>query len=366
MQDQPILVFAQSARFIAQSATLAGYTVWVADCYGDVDTRHVASRFQLLPPFHQLSSQQLLQTLQQLSCDQPCYLLCGTGVEQYYSILSQLPDNITLLGTAAESVRELKQFPDFFALLDQLNLHYPPTQQTRPDTPENWLIKSSQGYGGVHIENAADTEKETADTDLYFQQYLSGISGSACFIGNGYDSKILSINQQQHVPDSFKLEAIISPLALSPQLHSNIANAVEKLTVALQIKGIASLDFIIHDDALFILELNPRISASAELIADPMLFHWHLSACMGQALHMRLAEDGQQRLLKYIFADTALTIPAGIDWPDTCHDIPAPATQIYAQQPICTLTLFATNKQALLAKSDKIELKLKQKLTFLS
>ncbi|MCK5644487.1 MAG: hypothetical protein KAJ19_27045, partial [Gammaproteobacteria bacterium] len=175
MQDQnlPVLILAQSGRFLAQSATQAGYSVWVADYFGDQDTLAVAERWQQIPPFSKLTLATFLQALAELTQGESCILIAGSGVELYYPLLNYLPDNIQLLGNSSLTIKRIKTPFLFFSLLKQLNLPYPHTQFEQPQDKENYLIKSAFGLGGSHIQHLGDGINTN---EGYFQHLVAGDS----------------------------------------------------------------------------------------------------------------------------------------------------------------------------------------------
>lgn len=337
MQSQlPILIFAQSARFIAESAAHAGYTVWAADCFGDVDTQRVAARYQQLPALSALNDADLLTILQKLSKGENCYLVCGTGIEQCYSLLKNLPANILLLGNDFNALQQLRQPELFFLLLQQLALPHPALF----DQPnENSLTKNLRSSGGMGINRAS-----FANGDFY-QQQITGLSASVCFIANGHDARLLSINEQHCEEGSFRLQHIVSPLTLAEKQRHQLQVIIALLTQHAGLRGVNSLDFMIdQDDHIQILEVNPRISASAELIADYLpLFEWHVSACMGK-LPSFISSSRHMRQLSYVFSPMKIKTPQDVVWPATCHDLPAAGTLIAAGEPICTIVVQAEDR----------------------
>ena len=89
MAEHPmlLLIVAQSARMLAQSARREGYTLRVADCFADIDTLDAADRFLQLSALDNLEEHQWLQTIITLSDAEPCWLICGTGIERFYPAL---------------------------------------------------------------------------------------------------------------------------------------------------------------------------------------------------------------------------------------------------------------------------------------
>jgi predicted ATP-grasp superfamily ATP-dependent carboligase len=350
MQNQNIavLIFAQSGRFLAQSATHAGYRVWVADCFGDQDTLSCSERWQAVPPMSTLSAQQALSLITRLSNGEECLLICGSGIEKYYPFLSLLPDHIHYIGNSEHTIQTLKSPRLFFSLLDKLKLPYPQTFFSAPTSnSKHYIAKSASGMGGIHIEKL---DNKKFNDDYYYQQFIEGQSGSVLFISNGSQSQLISINKQSlssHPLRAFCLASIESPWALEPHHRSYLLTAINELTVATQIMGLNSLDFIVSkDNNIFILEINPRPSASAELYPDPSsLLQSHIDACQGKEISLPSIPTSLSALHHTLFADTNLMIPPDMNWPEMCHDLPRAGTKINQNEPICTIVIKSHTKR---------------------
>lgn len=340
----PVLVFAQSGRFIAESATRAGYPVRVADCFGDSDTLSVAEAWLQIPSFSTLSDNDFLQSVEQLSLGEDCLLICGTGIERFYPALKRLPPHIRLVGNTPETLARVRQPTQFFALLERLNLPYPATGFVGP-IPAQSLVKPSDAAGGRGIKRAGSGTLQTGE---FYQQFVDGVSRSACFIADGRQAKILGWNRQHHRQNSFELEMIQQPDQPSSQLQDDLETAVSALVAQTGLKGFNSLDFIVdRADRLFILEINPRISASVELLQQQNWFEWHLAACNGEwpQIGSETAEP-RFRQLQYLFAEQDLQIMAEPVWPEACHDLPVGGSLISESMPICTLIVEAESHSA--------------------
>ncbi len=338
-QHKPVLIFAQSGRFLAQSATQAGYRVWVADCFGDQETLVIAERWQQLPIAPTLSATEILNLLLNISQGEDCILICGSGIESSYSFLDELPANIELIGNQSRTIHTLKTPQLFFDLLRQQSLPYPSTVFECPENNRSdWLIKLASGMGGSHI---YPLDKATPNSKHYFQHTVSGLSGSALFLANGIQNQLLTINKQNASPTNrlpFRLGNIETPWLISLKHKNEIKSAINKITLATKLVGLNSLDFIISvQDELFLLEINPRPSASAELINNQSeLFQHHLNACKGKLPAQDIIQSQAKVSLHYLYAPTVLTIPDPMIWPIECHDIPVAASIIQQGQPICT------------------------------
>ncbi len=340
MQDLnvPVLILAQSGRFLAQSATQAGYRVWVADCFGDQDTLTAAERWQESPDFSKLTPAILLELLAKITQGEPCILVTGSGIELCYSLLENLPANITLAGNQYQTIKHVKVPALFFDLLSRLQLPYPDTYFKHPLDNKCYLTKSASGLGGIHIQYSSHS---TNINDPYFQDFIEGESGSALFLANGKLAQVMSINQQHLSPIKeapFRLGSIETPWRISNQHTQQLVQAVNLITSEVGLLGLNSLDFIISNNQLQLLEINPRPSASVELIhKDIPIFHYHIDACKGNLPFKHFNKETETMSLHYFYVDYDCIIPEDIIWPKECRDRPHTGTCIKEYQPICTL-----------------------------
>ncbi len=344
-----VLVFAQSGRFIAESATRAGYTVRLADCFGDADTLRLAEHWHALPPLSELSSEHLLSVIVELSEQQPCWLVCGTGIEQFYPLLAELPPHIQFAGNPLESFFQLRQPQLFFSLLETLALPFPEVAYTRPAF--DYLIKDMASSGGYSIQCASS---KTLSKSEYYQRYVEGNSYSVCFLADGIQAQILAWSSQHHDSDSFTLTQLQQPGYPPPACQSVITEAVSKLVTACALRGFNSLDYLLDEQGkVFILEINPRISASAELLSPAKVFGWHLAACSGRLPVCEPVPQSPVRMLHYLIAESQVRIGQTPSWPDGCHDLPHAGDTIVAGQPICTLIVQADSEAECQQQLDK-------------
>jgi uncharacterized protein len=339
VQQQAVLIVAQSGRFLAQLAHSAGYPVWVADCFGDQDTLALAERWLPLSNLHDHAA--VTKTLLDLSQNQPCSLLYGSGIEAFYPILKSLPDTVRLVGNPADIIEQVKTPHLFFSLLQRLAIPYPKISFIADDSRSGrWLRKPINSFGGQFI---TDSDKQSDSQGAYFQQYIEGDSGSALFLADGQSAQLYSFNQQFSHTDSgspFLLSGLSAPLAVPVSVQQKINVFINQLVIQTGLLGFNSLDFIItSENEIFVLEINPRLSASAQLIDSTIpLFENHLAACTSQSAK-KYQNPVIQRHLHTIFAPFDAVIPEFIEWPSYCHDHPQPNTLIKKNAPICSVVI---------------------------
>jgi|SRR5690554_6114063 len=347
MNDRPrlLLIVAQSGRFLAQAAVREGFTVRVADCFADVDTLAISEQYLKLPALDQLTPSHWLQAVITLSAHQYCVLICGTGIERFYSQLAQLPAYIQFAGPTLTSFSTICDPRLWTSLLRELELPHPPTHFKQPQTEaEKWLTKQTASWGGTHI-TAAGTMKISATH--YYQQRISGRSASVLFLANGHTARVLLFNEQfprDIARNDFSLQGILNYLELTSAQQAFLHNALQQLTQRLTLQGLMSLDFIIDDDAtIWLLEINPRPTASCQLLDDVFpIVNWHLAAVAGVLPQTFCELSLQKRLLWFCFSPENIVIPAAFNWPEYCYDLPADGHLVRQGDVICSLLISVT------------------------
>lgn len=343
MPTQPLLlIVAQSGRFIAQSATRAGFTVRVADCFGDTDTLEAADQWLPLPAIAELTQQQFHAVLEKLSAGQPCQLICGTGVEAFYPFLTSLPSHISLIGNSIDTMAQLREPEALFALLDQLTLPYPDSY-LHPPAPSRSLLKDMHTAGGqINIATG-----HTLSAGQYYQRMIEGESFSVTFLADGQRALVFAWNRQINRKGQYLLAKIRQPEPPPPAIRQALIVALDSLVLISELKGFNSLDFIVDQQGRwYLLEINPRITASLELLNQRQWMHWHLDACAGQLPKLPRTQTDRISILEYLFAEKKQQIRQHPSWPRQCHDLPAAGSVIEAGMPICTLIVEAASLQA--------------------
>lgn len=348
MSTFPVLICAQSGRFLAQAAQRENHPVWVIDSFADKDTLTIADRYLQLPDFQQLSEQTLLKALQQISDLSPCLLIFGTGIERFYPIIEHLPAHIHYVGNCPETLDTVCQPSSWFALLKTLKIPFPDIQQ---HAKAGYLFKAKQSWGGQHIQlNHSQNSPEG-----YYQRHIEGISGSVLFLADGQQHYCLSVNQQycqNPAKGDFTLAAISNSLALSSLHLAALDTILDKLTQSLALKGFNALDYIIDsDNRLYVLELNPRPSASMVLLDLTLpLIDLHLLACE-QKMLTHIPPTITKRHLHFCFADREIVIPDHFVWPVYCADLPTDGSHIQTGEVICSLLVSGADTDDAISKT---------------
>ena len=122
---------------------------------------------------------------------------------------------------------------------------------------------------------------------------------------------------------------------LTEVLQNQLRQWLAQLVAYYGLQGLGSLDCIVADGCCYVLEINARIPASAQLYAGPV-FASHVRACSGQQLAQSWTES-MPCVYEILYAPCALRIADDCVWPVWVLDRPATGVFIGKHQPICSI-----------------------------
>jgi uncharacterized protein len=338
---QPLLIAALSGRMLAASAQRAGRDTMVLDLFNDLDTRGYALHSRAVADdVGHFGTSALLQGANEFygTCEG---IVIGSGFEDKIELMQALTAGRVVYGNAPETVALMKDPTRFFALLDALGIPYPETTLHKPKVASNWLVKQIGASGGAHIQwtHAAQLSLGRA----YYQRFVRGRSMSVLFAANGIRAQILGINEQWTVATNpqfpFCYGGAIGKVELASSLYQKIETGLQHIVAASGLVGLNGMDFVLCDDEFFVLEINPRPTATIDLYDDDWsqgLLAVHISACRGE-LPSALPESETIRAHALVYASAATTVPEHMEFPDWCSDIPHGNSTIALHAPICTV-----------------------------
>jgi predicted ATP-grasp superfamily ATP-dependent carboligase len=218
-----------------------------------------------------------------------------------------------------------------------------------------YIRKLVGGSGGTHIQ---PINGNPSSPDYYAQQYLEGKPVSLFFLASEGLVEVLGFNEQWLNPAAslpFRYGGAVSNIKLAKNVEVQLVQAAQKLTQAFNLKGLNSLDAIIKNDDAYILEINPRLSATFDLYPDKAAnILRHIQACQSEIIQSGLI-CGSPNVLTAIkvchahaivYAPNALAVSADFDWPEWVTDTPLDITYMEAQKPVCTVAAMAENSEA--------------------
>jgi predicted ATP-grasp superfamily ATP-dependent carboligase len=351
---QTLALVALSARMLAESARRGGFDCIALDLFGDRDTRRAARAWMRIgnPGALRLDAAAAIAALRSLgSC---AGWIAGGGTE---GVLSELDANarpLPLIGNGPEVVRALRAPRSFFAALASLGVAHPETRCERPADTAGWLSKDLHGSGGLHIHAATSRDFGQDGPGRYFQRICVGTPMSALVVATGNDARIVGFNElivERLGMLPFVYRGAIGPVMPPVRARLELTQSVHELVRHFELVGLNSVDCLLDGDAVRILEVNPRPSASMALYDDRWpggLVAAHVAASLHRSIgplvagaasgdHVRgclVVHAGQA--LRCCDAAGERMLASG--W---AHDVPNEDAAIAPGAPVCTVSATA-------------------------
>ena len=204
--------------------------------------------------------------------------------------LTQFLDSqgIRILGTSAESIDIAEDRERFDRLLEQFGIRRPRgmgvrTMEEAVAAAEGLgypvLLRPSYVIGGQNM-TISRSRSQTVDymtrilsggieNPVLVDQYLPGIELEVDVISDGKDVLIPGIMEHieragVHSGDSI---AVYPPFNLTERFQEKICDISTKLALALGTKGLVNIQYLIYDNELYVIEVNPRASRTIPYIS---------------------------------------------------------------------------------------------------
>lgn len=336
-----------SARSMAEAAARDGFGVVALDLFGDVDTCAVASRWFGIgaPARLQIDGERLLASLATLARQgEVTGWVAGSGFEGRPGLLARAAEVLPLIGTAATMLARLRDPAQFFGFLAEHDIDHPPVRLTPAAGDGAWLLKDLHGSGGWHIRRTLPGECLSLPTGHYLQREMAGQPMSVTFLANGSDVRLLGANLQivRAVGASpFAFCGVIGPVPLAAAVKRRLQAILRTLSAGLVLRGLGSLDFLLDDGQVLVLEVNARPPASIELYPAWQPMAAHVRACRLGELPAARADGGPLRGHEIVFARQPLHWDAGradvLAARPYVHDVPAAGQWFAAGAPLCSI-----------------------------
>lgn len=358
-----LLIIGASARAAAGSALRGGLCPVAVDAFGDVDLvrRCPADRCADYP-----------SRLPDAVAGLPRLPFLYTGaLENRPDILTSVARHHELLGNGPAELRRVRDPFELARALRRGGFSVPdalPATLPVPPGRGRFLRKpvASRGGHGIQFARRRGTAaaEHPATPAYYWQQYVPGPSFAAIYLAGGGRTLLVGVTRQWSGRERAGLGAAAFAYAGSctcrrwPCPASDLHALGEFLAGQFHLRGLFGVDFILNRRRIWTVEVNPRYTASCELLERQhgiSLVAWHVEACRSGRLPRHVPAGVTRRLLgkAIVVAPEPLAIsPAFVDacwnvnarraWPPVA-DIPPTNSVVPAGAPL--VTVYATARR---------------------
>ena len=221
--------------------------------------------------------------------ENPVGVVVAFGGQTAIALTKFLDENgIRILGTSAESIDTAEDRERFDALLEKYNIKRPKgtgvltledALKTAQDLGYPVLLRPSYVIGGqnmkiVHDDNEVEIYMnkilaQGIENPVLVDKYMQGTELEVDVISDGKDILIPGVMQHVeragvHSGDSI---AVYPPYGLNDKMMDIIVDTSEKLALDLGTKGLVNIQYLIYQNELYVIEVNPRASRTVPYIS---------------------------------------------------------------------------------------------------
>lgn len=372
-----VLITGVSARALAESACRAGWTqrIVAVDYFGDWDLKRSCESYSLRRDARcRYSVRRLLEACRRFKWDTVVYT---ANLENYPDAVGRMAAAGHLLGNAPTTLAEARNPQRFLDCVQRAGLRVPrmPASSTDRGLGSAVLEKPRKGGGGQGIAVVSSRARRRRGT--YLQEYVPGLSCGVAFVADGRRAILLGVSQQLIGDAAFGAKGFqycgsllgkdLPGLFGFDRLLNRLEEIANHLTSTFHLVGVNGMDFVLNEGEIYALEVNPRYTASMELIEMAYglnIFSIHLDACQGTLppFDVRNA-PGAYAGKAILFAERPAVARATEGWwEEGIRDIPFPGERIRAGSPICTLLVSGPSLEAcylnLVEKAEELKAKI--------
>ena len=348
-----VLVAGVSARAIAESAARAGFDVTALDAFADRDQHPAVRALSVWRDFHRaFSATTAARAARAIDCDAVAFT---SPFENHVRAVEALARGRRLWGNSPSTLRAVRDPVRLAATLRRHGIAAPAVR-IAPAARGRWLVKPFASGGGHRVQRWRHGTR--LPRGRYLQQFLDGIPGSVVFVAARRRMVPLGMSRQLVGDGRFGAAgfrycgSVLAPIgdsqfARGARMLQSACAIVAFVTREYDLVGLNAIDFIARDGVVCPIEVNPRWSASMELVERAFgvgTFAAHARACVDgvlprfdlRAVLRRLSHAVGKAI---VFAREDLVAGDTSAWLSRAdvRDVPNPGDAVRAGHPICTV-----------------------------
>ncbi|WP_404459196.1 carbamoyl-phosphate synthase large subunit [Oceanobacillus kapialis] len=224
-----------------------------------------------------------------IDLEQPEGVIVQFGGQTAINLASGLERRgVKILGTNLEAIDRAEDRDKFEMLLDELNLLRPKGKAVKRmdqvlgvanEIGYPVLVRPSYVIGGSRMEivhNEEELETYLAKTTsvnnehpILVDKYITGMEVEVDAISDGETTIVPGIMEHieragVHSGDSI---AVYPPQRISENVKEKCMEAAKRISKALHVKGLINIQFIVRDEEVYVLEVNPRASRTIPFLS---------------------------------------------------------------------------------------------------
>jgi len=376
---------------VAKSAKEAGYRIYAADYFGDIDLRRICSGFvaiikqkrgkscgKIESKFRPEAFLEMTKSL--LERHEIDAILLSSGLDDFFDALHGLNDLVPILGNSPEVIERVRKKTGFFKELKRLGITHPETEIVKNvdeakaaagEIGYPVVVKPIRGFGGLGIRTAQNSneieraffEVSLVSKDVLVQKFIDGIHASVSVLVADKDVEVLTLNEQLlGVRFLFQQEPFgycgnIVPLYLADSVLEKCKSITEKIALHFGLNGSNGIDLVISKEGKpHVVEVNPRFQGTVECVERVLginLVESHINACLYGSLP-KIKEKKPTFCTRLILYAPKRGIAPNLTGFREVRDVPLPGIIIEKGEPLCSIITEGKNRKISFQKAKKI------------
>lgn len=361
-----LLILGASVRAAAFSARRANLRPTSIDLFADAD-------LVALGATRRIARDDYPQGMRALAAEAaPGPWLYTGALENHPDLVDRIAADRPLWGNGGAVLRAIR---DPFAWSDALHragLPCPAVTKGPEGLPQDrsWLVKPLASAGGHGIAPYEGPKPESPAGNVFYQERIEGLSLSAIFVGRPGQTTLHGVTRQLiGRPDaSFAYVGSLGPWPITPIETARLKSLGDLLARTFGLRGLFGVDFILRDGHPWPVEINPRYTASVEVLELALgesLLSAHRSVfdtVAAPSVHSNPPRPHTSVGKLILFAPgrcsfpmTTRPRPASLDHfaIPTLGDRPQPGTSFEPGEPVATLFEHADRVETCLARLER-------------
>jgi predicted ATP-grasp superfamily ATP-dependent carboligase len=268
--ETSLLIVGASARAAAHSAIRAGIQPSCIDLFADSDLAAVC-------PATAVARDAYPQGLAELAAPwKPGPWLYTGALENHPELVDAIAKQRPLWGNPGPVLRRVRDPIAWSEALHGAGVAVPEARLDADGLPRDgsWLVKPRRSAGGQWIDSLEGRPAAVAPLQnpraraVYFQQRIIGLSHSAVFIAKQSGAELVGVTRQWHGQPGapFAYAGSAGPCAVGLRVERRLVLIGQVLASAFGLTGLFGVDFILHAETPWPVEVNPRYTASVEVL----------------------------------------------------------------------------------------------------
>ena len=293
----PIVVAGASGRSFAQVAAAAGLSCHVFDFFGDRDTRKIChigddERVTVCKNYDFM--------VEQLRGFGDAVLIPVGGLELRTDLLETLPSEVCVAGSTVSTQKRLCDHRQLSRVLVALGCEpfFLPVDVARRSGDSNWIVKRLSQCGGSSVRRVSHANVPSLRflPDEVLQRQFAGPAMSAIFVAAWHAGQCsvrrIGVTRQfigvsEWGASEFAWSGCLSEPTFPARQAESIDDIANGIARSFGIVGAFGIDFVVEDDVCRPVDINPRLTASSEIVQSAFLTNEnliaiHLAACAGE------------------------------------------------------------------------------------